>query len=300
MNALQRASMHGHAECVRLVLGIGADVSLRTNESKTALVLAYESWSKVLDQPGFEDIISMLIEKDPEAAKADAELHAICAVNGSTRLLEQLHNIGTDLHRQDSYGWTPLELARNANQVGVESFLRKGGMLPSRWMANDDLLSDNGLTVTLTAPRKHLCISADKPLPANIERYYFEIKFLGAAHSAATSGDDAISNGRGGKDGAKNSSIFTKDSQEGCPIVAIGFCTLGGAPISFPGWPARRDAPSVHSWGYHGDDGGSSRREMGLGPLSIKALRTGLPATRSDAELMLRNAQFGLHTTGSD
>lgn len=265
MNALQRASMHGHAECVRLVLGIGADVSLRTNESKTALVLAYESWSKVLDQPGFEDIISMLIEKDPEAAKADAELHAICAVNGSTRLLEQLHNIGTYLHRQDSYGWTPLELARNANQVGVESFLRKGGMLPSRWMANDDLLSDNGLTVTLTAPRKHLCISADKPLPANIERYYFEIKFLGAAHSAATSGDDAISNGRGGKDGAKNSSIFTKDSQEGCPIVAIGFCTLGGAPISFPGWPARRDAPSVHSWGYHGDDGGffSSRNGSG-------------------------------------
>ncbi|KAK6859062.1 hypothetical protein PG995_004915 [Apiospora arundinis] len=266
MNALHRASMHGHAKCARLLLDIGAKASLKTNDGKTALVLAYESWSKVLDQPGYEDIISMLIEKEPEAAKTDTELHAICAVNGSTRLLEQLHNIGTDLHRQDSYGWTPLELARNANQIEVEFFLRKGGMLPSRWMGTDDVLSEDGLIVTLATKRKRFCISADKPLPANIDSYYFEVKFLGSSASTAANGNDVSSNGGGSDDNVNNSSSDIKDFQNQYPIVAIGFCTYSGAPIDFPGWPPRRDALSVRSWGYHGDDGGffSSRDGTGI------------------------------------
>jgi hypothetical protein len=41
------------------------------------------------------------------------------------------------------------------------------------------------------------------------------------------------------------------------PEMAVGFCTLGGAALEFPGWWAASDSPSTaRSWGYHSDTGG--------------------------------------------
>ncbi|KAK7934575.1 hypothetical protein PG985_000070 [Apiospora marii] len=283
-NALHLASRHGHVKCVRLLLGVGADASLQTKDAKTALVLAYENWAKML-RGDLEDIISMLVEKEPEAAKIDTKLHGICATNGSTRLLRQLHHLGADLHRQDPYGWTPLELAQSANQTEVACFLRERGVLPSRWLARGDLVSEDGLTVTKTTHRGIVSLSPDRPLPPSIAKYYFEITFLdpssppAAATTAAV--NDSSSDGRGDKSDPNNNSKSSSSSSNSnnndkekppkqYPIVAIGFCTLGGAMIEFPGWEPLADAPAARSWAYHGDDGGFFSSTLGPGATWVK------------------------------
>lgn len=123
MTPLHRAAWFGRTECVRLLLEGNADVSLKETDGKTALVLAYEQWTLASHSKPLESIVSMLIAQGPEAAKSDAELLAISAMNGSTRVLEQLSRIGADLNRTDQYGWTPLDLARNFNQKAALQFL---------------------------------------------------------------------------------------------------------------------------------------------------------------------------------
>jgi ankyrin repeat protein/F0F1-type ATP synthase delta subunit len=233
MTALHRAAWHGHVSSVRLLLGAKPDIAIKDAKGKTAIVLAYEQWTLAGDQSAFEEIISLLIEEDPAAASQDAELAAICATNGSTKLLQQLHHLGADLNRQDKYGWTPLELAKKFQKQEAEEFLKQqaawAGMLPSIWAPFSDKvnISEDGLHITHTSGDR-ICVSTDKPLPAGLETFYFEIM-----------------------------SVAMKDTEQYLhPEMGIGFCTLGGEAIQFPGWPARADAPSAKSWGYHGDDGG--------------------------------------------
>jgi ankyrin repeat protein len=232
MTALHRAAWFGHANCVKLLLTAGADVSCRDLKKKTALILAYEQWTLASHQSSFEEIISLLIAGAPEDAIADAELVAICAINGSTRLLQQMCTLGADLNRQDRYGWTPLDLARKFHQESAGRFLKQqaawAGMLPSRWApAEGTNIAEDGTSVSHSSGER-ICVSTDKPLPAGLDTFYFEV---------------------------------TSKPIEGVPVDtaaewAIGFCTIGGQSIAFPGWPRRSYAPSARSWGYHGDNGG--------------------------------------------
>lgn len=102
-------------------------------------------------------------------------------------------------------------------------------MLPSRWAPDPrtDISADGKIVKHVTEER--ICISTDKPLPAGLDTFYYEV------YNKAVVGPP-----------------YTPSWAE----VAIGFCTIGGKAIRFPGWPARMDAPSAKSWGYHGDDGG--------------------------------------------
>lgn len=231
MTALHRAAWRGHVACVRKLLDANANVRVKDANNRTALVLAYEQWALADHETAFEDIISLLIDKDPASASSDPELVAICAVNGSKRLLEQLRGLGTDLSRPDRFGWTPLDLAREFKRLGAEEFLKQqatwANMLPSRWAPNPHTnVLEDGLRV-IHAVDKQCCISTDRPLPAGVAQYYFEVTYKSVANPG----------------------------QREHPVTAIGFCTIGGSAIRFPGWPARQDAPSAKSWGYHGDDG---------------------------------------------
>lgn len=179
MTSLHRAAWFGKTEVVRLLLAAGADATIRSKNGKTALVLAYEQWVLTSQQIAFEDVISLLIEKDVEAAKNDAELVAISAVNGSIRLLKQLVSIGADLNRQDQYGWTPLELLREFKEEEAGELLKQqgawAGMLPSRWATDSrTVISETGTEVKHTGGER-ICLSANKPLPAGIEKFYFEL-----------------------------------------------------------------------------------------------------------------------------
>lgn len=179
MTPIHRAAWFGHTEVVRLLLAAGADAKIHDKNNKTALVLAYEQWVLTSQQKAFEDVISLLIESDRAAAKNDPELVAICAVNGSLRLLKQLVSIGADLNRQDQYGWTPLELLREFQEQEVAKLLTQqgawAGMLPSRWADDGQTsISEDGLVVNHSGGSR-VCVSANKPLPARFERFYFEM-----------------------------------------------------------------------------------------------------------------------------
>jgi ankyrin repeat protein len=224
---LHCAAQRGDAECVRLLLQHGADAALDDGEGKTALVIAQEQWTQ-LNIDSFEDVLLQLIDRDQKAAIANAELPSIAAARGSVRVLQKLHSLRADLNRTDSLGWTPLAHAKHLGHVDAQLFLKHqsswGGTLPSKWVCKSPLpaLDETGLQVTHTT-HKRICIVSDKPLPPNIERFYFEI---------------------------------TLESLEEYYELAIGFCTLDAQAHKFPGWVPKNASSFATSWGYHGDDGG--------------------------------------------
>ncbi|KAK4237004.1 ankyrin-3 [Achaetomium macrosporum] len=249
MTALHRAAMNGHAACVHALLSAKppADVSLTDAHSRTALALAYERWSIANQTSSYEEIISALIAASPADATADADLVAVCAANGSVTLLTQLWRLNADLKRPDRFGWTPLDLARHFHHKEAEVFLKqraaRADLLPSRWETTfpsttpagaGSVVSDedggNGRRVLHTSG-KRVCVSADRPLPADLEGYYFEVTLQPLPAGV--------------------------QSKAEWPEMAVGFCTLGGAALEFPGWWAASDSPSTaRSWGYHSDTGG--------------------------------------------
>jgi ankyrin repeat protein len=235
--ALHRSAWRGELACVRLITEHGADATIKDMDGNTALMLATTQW-KLSNEATFEDIVLLLIEKDQEQAKIDPELPATAASNGSVRVLEKLYRIGVDVNRADNFGWTPLVLAQRLHKTDVVRFLKHqtawGGTLPSAWVHNPATtntveLSKDGLEVSYKAGTE--CpISTDKPLPAGLDRYYYEVTLLD----------------------------LPLEEQEEAPeflFFGVGFCTFGAQHYNFPGWSPKRNTPSGQSWAYHGDDG---------------------------------------------
>ncbi len=197
-------------------------------------------------EPGstaYQLILSALITASPSTATSDPDLIAACAAAGSVPLLTQLWQANPDLDftRPDRFGWTPLALARQFARRDAEAFLTRQavwrGRLPQRWgkgfpcggaIAAGSVMED-GIRIVHTSGRR-VCVSAERPLPDGLEGYYFEVELLEVP---------------GGK------------REGGFPEMGIGFCTLGGAAIEFPGWWAAGEGVSTaRSWGYHSDTGG--------------------------------------------
>lgn len=263
MTALHRAAMNGHAASVQALISAGADPSLSDAQSRPALALAFEQWSVATKNASYEEIISSLIAAAPEAATSDADLVAVCAANGSVKLLTQLWRLNADLNRPDRFGWTPLALARQFARKEAESFLKQqaawANLLPGRWedkfpgttpIGAQSIVKDgNGRRVVHTSG-KRVCVSADRPLPAGLERYYFEVTL------------QEVPDGKGEKEFGE---------------MAIGFCTLGGAALQFPGWWSVSDSPTTaKSWGYHSDTGGVYSSVEALAENFVDAVHEGL------------------------
>jgi hypothetical protein len=108
-----------------------------------------------------------------------------------------------------------------------------GGTLPSAWVPHTAIagvveVSDNGLEIVHESGTQ-CTVSTDKPLPAGLDRYYFEV----------------------------TSRKLTEDKEQPeNPCMAVGFCTLGAQYYELPSWEPKRNFPSDRSWAYHGDDGG--------------------------------------------
>ncbi|KAM7196764.1 ankyrin-3 [Naviculisporaceae sp. PSN 640] len=251
MTPLHRAAKGGHLGCVRLLLDrrLGTDITIKDKEGRTALTVAYQEWAFESEKSAYEDIISILIDMDPAAARNDAELIGTVAANGSTRLLKQLWRLKADLNVRDQYGWTPLEIARKFSQKSAEEFLSKQqawtNMLPTRWgvtfpfatpgaaksVVKDEVGSLGGTKIAHSTGER-ICLASDRPLPPGLDEYYFEVTF----HDVPNAKQELL--------------MFEH------PIVAIGFCTIGGAALKFPGWEPKPNAPRAKSWAFHGDDGG--------------------------------------------
>lgn len=225
--ALHCAAFSGQTASVRILLEHGANSSIKDRSEKTPLEIACAQW--VLSaQNEFQDIIALLIDKDPAAAILDTELISAAASNGSKPILQKLHFLQARLNRADQYGWTPLMLARHAGHVEAEKFLARVDALPSKWVATSSNvdLSDDGRCITYKLTTR-TCLSTNLPLPAGHKTFYFEV--------TSQKAEDM--------------------DQVEYPEVAIGLCTLGASAIEFPGWPATEQAPRARSWAYHGDDG---------------------------------------------
>jgi ankyrin repeat protein len=233
--ALHCAAARGHQECVRLLLEFDADVCVKDKSDKTALQLCYEQWA-LTNRQEFEDTALLLCAQDLSVVIEDAELPAIAATNNSKKLLEKLAALNVDLARSDQYGWTPLALAKRSRSLEAKAYLEeyfaRDAQLPSRWLDPEGVasLSENGLDITYIDKHTKAVLTSDKPLPAHLSEFYFEIRSLPAPE--------------------------IKDDPEDFPIMAIGFCTLGAAGLEFPGWPPLKREFSTRSWGFHGDDGG--------------------------------------------
>ncbi|KAJ2980175.1 hypothetical protein NUW58_g7020 [Xylaria curta] len=235
LTPLHHAASRGSVACVQELLAINADVATKDKKGRTPLRIACEYWTRHNKVPGYEEVISILINKDREGAVSDNDLVAICAAHGSIQLLQQLQSLNVDLSKADRYGWTPLNLARKYRHIAVERLLKRqaawAGLLPSRWVSDNAkvAISGNGLQISYKADTtsyssQPFSISAEKPLPAGLDAYYFEV------------------------------SVKKLEAENENPLMAIGFCTLDGASIQYPGWGAT-SAPSAVSWGYHSDDG---------------------------------------------
>ncbi|KAI0809881.1 ankyrin repeat-containing domain protein [Xylaria sp. FL0064] len=236
LTSLHHAASRGSVACVRELLAINADVAVSDKKGRTPLKIAYEYWTRHREDLEYEETISMLINKDSSGAVADEGLVAMCAAHGSIRLLKQLQGLNADLSKADRYGWTPLDLARKNGHHAVEKFLKRqgawAGLLPSRWLSQEPKVSvmGNGLQISYQGDVKTsaydnaFTISAERPLPAGLDVYYFEV---------------TIKKLRGLRENG---------------YMAVGFCTLDGDAIEYPGWYAT-NAPSAASWGYHSDDG---------------------------------------------
>ncbi|KAI0431062.1 ankyrin repeat-containing domain protein [Xylaria sp. FL1042] len=236
LTPLHHAASRGSVACVRELLAIDANVAASDKKGRTPLKIAYEYWTRYREDSKYEETISMLINKDPSSAVSDDGLVAMCAAHGSIRLLKQLQGLNADLSKADRYGWTPLDLARKNRHSAVEKFLKRqgawAGLLPSRWLSQEPKVSimGNGLQIsykgdaTTPAQDNAFSISAERPLPAGLDVYYFEV------------------------------TIKKLQGPRANGYMAIGFCTLDGTTIEYPGWYAP-NSPSAVSWGYHSDDG---------------------------------------------
>jgi hypothetical protein len=200
-------------------------------------MLATTQW-KMSGEATFENVVLLLIEKDKEQAKFDPELPATAASNGSVRVLKKLQRIGANVNRADSFGWTPLMLAQRLHKSDVERFLKRqtawGGTLPSAWVHKPSTtdtveLSKSGLEIKYKAETE-CTISTDKPLPAGLDRYYYEITL-------------------------RELPPEEQEEEPDYPLFGIGFCTFGAEYYDFPGLPPKRNTPSGQSWAYHGDNG---------------------------------------------
>ncbi|KAK4159200.1 hypothetical protein QBC43DRAFT_362141 [Cladorrhinum sp. PSN259] len=232
MSALHCAARYGVFDVVNQLLQAGADVTLKDAKGRTALTHALDSWNRGrVSASDVKKVLSSLMEWDPRGASASPEVAATCAVHGSTELLKKLHSHGADLTLRDQFGWTPLELAARFQHKDTEAFLRTTYALPSCWVSNSSKRvtnSENGLSF-VSATAKPLCLSADKPLPASLTRYYFEIKVI-----------------------LKESSPPEESSKLKPPplSIAIGFGTSPAAAFTFPGETPRGFAASAKSVAY--------------------------------------------------
>ncbi|KAK4676620.1 hypothetical protein QC764_402040 [Podospora pseudoanserina] len=245
MTALHRAALGGHVECVRLLLEAKADASIKDTSSRTALVWAYEQWA-VVHTPAFEDTIALLISADPTAAIQDSSLIATCAANGSVKLLKQLWSLNADFSRPDHFGWRPIELVRNSGSEEAEEFLQEQNTwvknLPSRWSTSlpgataigAKSVGADGITIRHLSA-KEVSVSADKPLPPGLDRYYYEITIKDTPSLP------------------ESETLLWHKARPPKPMVALGFSSVGAAGVKFPGETVMESDvnPNAKSWAYN-------------------------------------------------
>jgi len=114
--ALIAATVHRHADVMRLLLENGADVNIRDSRGASALTYAMHQVC--------EETLSILF-----AAKPELDLHVAAAL-GDTNTIARLLDAGISSSEADPFGWTPLRTAiRYGQKDAVALLLAQGAQL---------------------------------------------------------------------------------------------------------------------------------------------------------------------------
>ncbi len=119
---LMHAALYAKADCVELLLNLGADVNATDDSGMTALMFAVSDVSKV----------QLLINKGADVAKLSKlgrnALLLASAYAGNASVIEALLNAGGDIRYSDKRGWTAVVLAaRTGDSELVRRLLDAGG-----------------------------------------------------------------------------------------------------------------------------------------------------------------------------
>jgi ankyrin repeat protein len=159
-NALHCAALRGHFKVVQLLLENGADINLKDGpkeEGLTALELCHNQWANNRTRK-YEDIVLLLIDRNPPVAAQDVQLLVAATINNSRKVLEKLHAVGADLTQPDRYGWTPIILATRFHQDDARKYLeqqlKQVGNRPSSFEVDSEeiQLTKGGTILTASKP----------------------------------------------------------------------------------------------------------------------------------------------------
>ncbi len=196
---LHRAAYNGRGEVVDALLAAGSDARIPDSNGKTALALASEGWSKGKKSNDWESILIKLIGCDEETASKDADLLFPASIKGSASVVERLLDAKADPNRKDEHSWSPIDHARQYGHLEVATILSKRGAevgsRPSKWVTEWDRIKvsedgsglefiGDGKNTRLEGRNRRLTLFADEdtsvlanhPIPAGIEKFYFEIE----------------------------------------------------------------------------------------------------------------------------
>ena len=130
--ALFWASLNGHTKTVEMLLKQpGIDVDMKTNDGRTALILASQSGEA--SENVLTEIVAMLLENGADVnAKQTNGMTALlwASRNGRTETVAKLLENGANVNAESDYGQTALSLASQNGHTDIVKLLKQYIILP--------------------------------------------------------------------------------------------------------------------------------------------------------------------------
>lgn len=269
---LHVAALKGKELVVKLLLQQGAKTST-DKKGKTALQLCCERWS-MGSKTNYEATTLLLIEADPESAKADPAALFTAAQVGNLKMLHRLLEAGANPNVTDDHGWKPIQVARHNGHKEVVQVLEHGGisgfpptrLVPPKNQAFVTCGEEENTCKSLGAPIRVLrhtarvvrrvrrvladstkssrpCLCTDRMIPDYHNEEPATRVTLVADHPIRLSDPN----------GYFEIEILKEPAESGDETwLSIGLATYPWKQLGWlPGWAQ----PSVQTYGWHGDDG---------------------------------------------
>ena len=179
-SALHQASLHGHAECVRLLLKAKAPLEAGMTAGYTPLLHAAEQ--------GRREIVEQLLKAGASTSArnniGEMALH-LAAEHGSSDVVNLLLSAGSDLEARDNGNFTPLNVAAFNGQVAAIWILLERG-------ANVNAADHHGHTPLMHAILQHHAATVFELLPVSDVSITSKFEGTNAFHMCLSYGNEEV------------------------------------------------------------------------------------------------------------